>query len=458
MFLNVATSSPSVNAVTLGGAGTLPLSGSYTGAQLIPFLAPLTDTTGINPGIRNHTTVGSDFRNPYSEQWNFGVQREITSKVVGEVRYVGNHGVGLFQTRNGNPALNALIANGFSSLIPAGLTPCTTAGAPGSNAGYANCNFRRVVTRENTAWSKYNSLQSELRIGNWHGVTATASYTWSHTMDNASEVYSTAAGGSTQSYGQNPFDQDRPERANSGFDFRNLFGLAFIYDLPFAKAQQGLLGHVMGGWQLNSTYRYSTGQPYTTIDNVEGTVCDPTSTLSGVYDACRPILSNGSMPLNSVGFCTDPTLPDCGLFAYDITNQTFNPASLSSVHWIANDLTAAQFFGTPFHGNGRNTLRGQPISTVNMGIFKNTKIGERLTVQFQAQAFNLTNTRFLGAPDPVLSDVFFFNPGGPPAFQSNAYNFSGGGNNLEGGGSSTANGTYDGIGRRRLLFGLKLIF
>jgi len=83
------------------------------------------------------------------------------------------------------------------------------------------------------------------------------------------------------------------------------------------------------------------------------------------------------------------------------------------------------------------------------------KIGERVTLQFQAQAFNLLNTQYRGAPDPVIDDVTL---GPPPAFNSTAYNFNGGGNNLEGGGNSSANLTYDGIGRRRLLFGLKLLF
>ncbi len=303
-------------------------------------------------------------------------------------------------------------------------------------------------------------------------------------MDNASEIFSTAAGGNTLSFSQSPFDTNGAERANSGIDFRHVFGLAFIYELPFYKGQQGILGHVLGGWQLNSTYRYSTGQPYQTIetrfaDPFSSSLCDPTATLSGTFDACRPILGNAGLPLNSVGqYCDgtpftcviDPTTgtaePLGTIFQFgDPCFGTFVPASgttpasgctptvISGAHWIVNDNAAAQFLGSPFRGVPRNTLRGEPISTVNMGVFKDVRISERVKVQLQAQAFNLLNTMFRGNPDPVLDDVL---AGTPPPFQSVAYNFSGGGNNLEGGGSSNA--LNDGISRRRLTFGLKLIF
>ena len=77
---------------------------------------------------------------------------------------------------------------------------------------YANCNFTNVVEYANTASSNYNGLQSELRIANFHGLTATGSYTFSKTIDNASEVFSTIAGGNTLAYAQNPFDTGAAER------------------------------------------------------------------------------------------------------------------------------------------------------------------------------------------------------------------------------------------------------
>jgi len=456
MFLNVATSSPSVNAVTT--VAPLPSSGNFQGNQILPFLQSIgaVDTVGINPGIRNHTTVAPNFHNPYSEQWNFGIQRSINSRIVAEVRYVGNHSVGQFQSINGNPALSPLQAAGFGNLIPPGLAPCTDPTQPGSNAGYANCNFRRVVERGNFAWSKYNGLQSELRIGAWHGLSSTVSYTYSRTFDNASEVFSTVSGGSTLAFAQNPFNTDRAERGVSGIDFPHVVGVTFVYELPFAKRQHGLVGHVAGGWQMNTTYRFNVGQPYTTIQlHNSGSLCDPTATDSGTFDACRPILNNAGAgaPLNSAGAftCTGATASTCTLADF----FTGAPTSLSAVHWIYNDPNAAIFYGTPFAGASRDILRGQPISTANLSFFKDTKVSERLTIQFQATAFNVLNTQFRGVPDPVLDDGAAATPS---PFQSTAYNFNGGGNNFEGGGTFSSSLVYDGIGRRRLLFGLKLKF
>jgi hypothetical protein len=446
MFLNVATAAPKVNLSTLGpviGGPTtgLPATGFF-GTQVIPFLEPL--AAGGDPGQADQTQVPHNFRNPYTEQWNFGIQHSFTPKIVGEVRYVGNHAVGEFQELNGNPALTPLIQAGFGNLIPAGLTPCTTPGAPGAFNGNANCNFTNVVQYANTASSNYNGLQSELRIANWHGLTATGSYTYSKTIDNASEVFSTIGGGNTLAYAQDPFNTNGPERANAGIDFPHVVGVAIVYDLPFFKAQHGLAGHVLGGWQVNTTYRYTSGQPYTTIQRyVNGSLCDPTGVFGGSYDACRPIVANAGAPLDTVGTytCTGSTASTCSLADF----VTGLPTTTSAVHWIQNNPAAATVYGTPFAGVGRNTLRGQDISTANLAFFKNFKIMERLTAQFQAQAFDVMNTQFRGVPDPILDDVT------RGSFQNTDFNSNGGA-------TFAGNTTTDGIGRRRLLFGMKLIF
>jgi hypothetical protein len=459
MFLNEATSAPAVNLATLNGpplSGTtiLPNSGFF-GTQLVPFLSP--QVARGDPGFSNELLVDSNFHNPYSEQWNFGIQREISNKIVAEVRYVGNHTIGNFQTLNGNPDLQPLIDNGFQNVIPSGLVPCTDASAPG--LGFADCNRGQLIRYGNTAWSKYNGLQSELRIGGWHGLTATGSYTYSHTIDNASEIFSTVGGGNTVSYAQNPFNTDRAERGNAGIDFPHVVGVTMVYDLPFYKNQPGLIGRLLGGWEVNTTYRYSSGQPYTTIQNHNpGSLCDPSSTLSTNFDACRPILGDASLALDSVGRYCDGTAATCvdgssvplpvGTlvnFADSCFGQACAATPITGAHWIYNDPTAAQVLGTPFAGAPRNILRGQPISTANLAIFKNFNVNERVKLQLQAQAFNVMNVQFLGVPDPVLDDV------GSGQFQSTKFNSNGG---L----AFAGNLTTDGIARRRLLFGLKLIF
>jgi hypothetical protein len=439
MFLNVANSAPAVNLFNFV-SGTIP--GLPTTGALAPDVqgSLLPQVPQSDPGLSFQTRVSSNFHNPYSEQWNFGIQRQFGTRAAAEVRYVGNHTVGNFQNTNGNIALQPLIDAGFGNLIPAGLTPCADATQPGF--GYADCARSNGNTYTNDAYSIYHGLQSQVRIQNWHGLTAQASYTFSKTIDNASEVFSTAAGGNTNSFAQNPFDLQRGERGLAGIDFPHVFGILWIYEVPFGKTQQGLLGHVLGGWQLNSTYRYSVGQPYTVVQRRQaGSLCDPTNWTGSSRDACRPIVSNPAASFTSVGFCADPTAPDCGISDF----VTGNPTTMSAVRWILNDQNAATFFGSPFLGVGRNTERGDPISTINLGVFKNTKIRERLTVQFQAEAFNLFNTQFRGVPNPRITSVT------TGAFGSTAFN-------PNGGATFAGNLVTDGIARRRLQFGLKLIF
>jgi outer membrane receptor protein involved in Fe transport len=446
---NVQGSSPFTNLATIPSG--LPNVATVDGATIAAALFPLAPKG--NPGFATELQFGRNFRNPYSQQWNLGIQRQIGSKMAAEIRYVGNHTLGNYQETNGNPDILALTANGFSNVVPPGLTPCTTPGAPGSTGtdqfknpvGYANCNFSRVIQYSNTGYSIYHGLQSQLRLQNWHGFTGQASYTFSKTIDNASEAFSTNAG-TVFALAQNPFNITEAERAVSNYDFPHVFGLLWVYDLPFKSPQTGFLGHLMGGWQINGTYRYSSGQPWTVEQNAGQGLCDPTNFTGGVLDTCRPILNSPSAPFNSVGQCTSSSAPGCGL----VSVNNGGPIALSQAHWIINDVNAAKFFGSPFLGVGRNTERGQPINTVNMAVFKNTKVTERLTIQFQAEAFNLLNHQWLGIPLQNVNNAANTKDG-VNQFGSLAFN-----NN--GGDTFAGNIITDGIGRRRLQFGAKLIF
>jgi len=262
MFLNVATAAPIVNAGVITTATCtapcLPTSGFLGSDVRSEHLGDI--PRGVNPGRRNYTQVAPNFHEPYTQSWSLGVQHEISSRIVFESRYVGNRVVGNFQTVNANPSLAGLIDNGFSSFIPSGVTPCATSGTPGFASERADCNFTNVRNRENTAFSTYHGLQSELRLRNFHGLSGGFSYTFSKTLDNASEIFSTFSGGNTVAGAQNPFDISKGERALSGLDFPNTASIYFVYELPFFKAQKGFLGHVLGGYQASGTWRYSIGQ------------------------------------------------------------------------------------------------------------------------------------------------------------------------------------------------------
>lgn len=454
LFTNVAASTPMVNAGRIiNCTGCLPGSGiaADVQSQNLPNVQ-----RNVNPGLRTQTIVDPNLHNPYSEQWNFGIQRQIGSKMVFETRYVGDHGVGLYQTINANPALNPLITAGFASVIPSGLTPCTTANAPGASQGYVDCNRTNVLERGNYAYSMYHGLLNRFQVQNWHGITAGATYTWSKTIDNASEIFSTIGGGSTQSYAQNPFNTNRAERATSGLDYPNVATVYMLYDVPFFRDRGGLTGRLLGGWQINPTWRYTSGQPYTVIelfnpatagfdptaDAAATNLCDPTGTDSSTFSACHPILSNPRAPLDTVGQFTSTG----GLVNF----YTGAPVTKNDVHWIANDLSAARILGTPFAGAGRNLQRGDTINAVNLALLKNVKLTERFTVQLRGIAYNVLNRDYRGVTDFPYIDAGNFKDAQPPGGFANTF--------FNPTGNSQTNSVFSGIDRRRIEVGAKIIF
>jgi hypothetical protein len=451
MFLNVATAAPVVNAGTFTTCtGTcLPTTG-FTGADVQA--AHLVDIPrGVNPGRRSYTQVARNFHDPYTQNWSLGIQRELSSRAVLEIRYVGNRENGNFQTVNANPALNGLIGLGFSNFIPAGVTPCTDPTQPGFSGGREFCSNRNVRNRINSSFSDYHGLQSEIRVAAWHGLSGAGSFTWSKTLDNSSEIFSTFSGGNTVAGAQNPYDIGAGEKSLSGLDFPKIASLYVIYELPFYKTQQGFLGRLLGGYQANTTWRYSSGQNYTPalVPPLVNSACQNSydNTFFGA-STCRPFLGNAGAPVDTVGTCTDPAASDCGLVDY----YTGAATTKSAVHWIYNENNAAQFFGTPYSGVRRNPgTRGQNISAVNFSMFKTTMINERVSFRLEAQVYNLFNHQFRGVPDPFLDDVNLANrlTLGGGSFGNNLFNASGGDYN---------NVVLNAIGRRRMILGAKLTF
>jgi len=475
---NVEGSAPFTNLATIEAG--LPNVNPVTGANVAAALFSLAPKG--NPGVATETQFGNNFRNPYSQQWNLGVERQFGGNMAVEVRYVGNHTLHNFQEINGNPDILALQNAGFGRFVPAGMSACTNTSLPGGGftgpntppavdqsgnpVGYANCNFSKVIEYSNTGYSIYNGLQTQFRLQNWHGFTGEMSYTWSKAIDNASEAFSANSGlGTIFDLAQNPFDISRAERANSSYDYPNLLNVLWVYNLPLRHGQAGFLGHLLGGWQVNGTYRYTSGQPWTVLQALSKGLCDPTNFTNGGFDACRPFPGSSSAPLNQVGYycnggnsCLDPngtplasgTLVSLNSGCVGSGAIPCSPITQSQAHFIINNLVAEQIFGTPFSPLGRNTERGQPINTVNLAVFKNTRITERVTFQLQAEAFNLFNRMWLGIPN-VNASAAASSVNGVTQFGSRSFN-------PDGGDTFTGNIISDGIGQRRLQFGGKIIF
>ena len=456
--LDVSDTAPLVVAGTAAcnsGVNCIPTGGAtYATAQAqIKNLIPV----GSNPGLDNQSRVGSNFRNPLGQTYTLGFQYQLQSSAVVEARYVGNHTSQQFQALNSNPDLLP-VATAFPNIVnPTSLCSATDSTlAGGADIGHINCGETNVRTFANTSFSLYNALQTSLTTRNYHGVTASFNYTWSHTIDNASEVFSTDGGGNTIAYAQNPLNTDRAERANSGIDYPNTASISFVYAVPTLHTGHEFMNRLAGGWRLNSIWIYNSGEPFTfyqpntlSAGNVLNKK-DPRTTTSYSdpkfdaaivgADVARPILSNPKAPIATVAVYTDTGAAAPFSAPQLVDYKTGAPVTPEGTHWILNNQLAASMLGNPFPGAGRETNRGDNYSNVDASIHKDTKITERMTFRFEADAFNVLNRAYYSAPGASVSDYL----------QGNFNNFS----------ENNATGPFagSGVGVRNMAFVGKIIF
>ncbi|HEX3470442.1 MAG TPA: TonB-dependent receptor [Silvibacterium sp.] len=360
-----------------GGYQCLPATGTTGATVRAQNLGAL--QTGQDPRFFVEAPLWGDFRNPYTQTYSLGIQYGIGNAAVVEVRYVGNHTAALYQALNGNPTLEPL-ASAFPTYVsPSAL--CQDSTAPGFQT--LNCNsgaFQAAVA--NTAFSIYNSLQTNVTTRAFHGLTGTLQYTYSRTIDNTSEILPTGAGGNTLEFAQNPLNTNVAERGVSGISYPNVVAFGFSYQAPHFVQGNGFLAKVANGYSINTVYGYNSGQPLTPFQGLQGngpggTYCDDLfNTFVLGVTSCRPILTNASQP-NS-------------------------PSS-----YAVNDIASANALNNPFPGVGRNTLRGQSWNNLDSSIFKNTPITERINLQLQFNVFNTFNRQFLGTPGAFLGATNF---------------------------------------------------
>ncbi len=430
IMLNISTSSPLVFLDTVVPNFQIPLNPTGATIQQLGQSSGLLRKDTFDPKFLSRTQVAPDFYSPYSQQWSLRVQREISRNNVVEVRYVGTRGTGLFQTLNRNPRVANLV-NGFSAnvaglgvvnfpsfanLLPPGTTPLICVNDPATPDNESVCNGRIsdggvLRSRENTATSIYHGLQTRWQANLFNQLNLGMSHTLSKALDNASEIFSffEASGA------QNPLDVNRGERGFSGFDRRQAYSLNFIWDVPGFKSQEGVLGRILGGWQLNGTYFLADGQRFTPAQFANfaflgggGSYQDGTweATFLGL-DTFRPFNGNPNAPGTAVGISQiDAVLLNPALFGIaglsvsdpggffsfnDLNNGKVTTVTRDQVRYIFNGPGAATIFGSPFGDVTRGQEVGPRLNQLNLGIFKNIKVKENVRIQVRGEFFNALN-------------------------------------------------------------------
>ncbi|HTB91950.1 MAG TPA: TonB-dependent receptor [Candidatus Sulfotelmatobacter sp.] len=439
IYLNIASAAPNALAQTLTPTS---IGGPLPSIPVNPFGPTVRSALGsfltfgaMDPRTFNQTNLAPNFGPQKTSRWSLGVQRELSPAAAIEVRYVGNHAMDLYQSINQNPLIAGIAAD-FPSLLPAGVTPCTTP-VVSSALGRVNCNEGVVRQRTNSGYSDYDGVETEFRTNNlWHQLSMRANYTYSKSTDNADEIFGTGGTGSAVAFSQNPLNFTGAEHGLSGLDFPHQFNLLLTEELPFFRGQHGIVGHVAGGWAVSVGYHLASGQPYTpqqfSLATFSGSpYVDSTfnTGFAGNFDGgTRPFIGSMSAPATQVGiyaadacnnFGSSATAggplvgPGCGLaptqlISLNAINQgdsVGTPTTKNAVRYIANGFQADQIFGTPFGNAARNSLRGPKTNSVNMSVIKNIKFWERVNLQMHLDAQNVFNHVQPNNIDPFIDDA-----------------------------------------------------
>jgi hypothetical protein len=204
----------------------------------------------------------------------------------------------------------------------------------------------------------------------------------------------------------------------------------FLWDIPFFKEGNGILGRTLGGWQFNGTYFLGSGQRFTPTQFLQASILgigyEDTTFAAGFLggvDNSRPFVGNPSAPRDQVGisqidasliFGVDVNNPN-GFYSYNELNNTGNAVAVTKdqVRYIVNGPGAAKIFNNPFGTAARNSELGPKLNNLNLGLFKNIKITEKVRFQLRAELFNALNhpnpgVGFLSAdavPDIFVDDA-----------------------------------------------------
>jgi hypothetical protein len=336
---------------------------AYNPIGRAPILFSFSTVDRIRPGVPVFTdfldsdvfAVDPHLRTPYVQNYNLNIQQELLKNVVFQIGYVGSKGTKLFRYRDINQPVN----------------PAVSTSRPFDNGPFAPSGgtFFYVNRLETTANSNYNALQTSLSMRERHGFTSTVNYTWSHSIDNASDGQDFVAN-ATQP--DNSFRADQ-ERASSNFDTRHRLVWTFGYDLPSFWREHPRVGD---GWQLNGVLTLRSGSPFhvNLFDDYNGT---------GEFFP-RPDLVGDPF----AGTHTPDNFLNLSAFKVPCTLDPSGDGSAASC------IAGTQHFGSL----GRNALVGPGYSNFDFSLFKTTDITERVKLQIRAEVFNLFNHPNFSSP------------------------------------------------------------
>ena len=315
---------------------------------------PAATTPGVFPLLM--TMQDPEFKHPTAYSWTAGIQRELPLQLVATVDYIGRRGLHLLRERNLNQlSPGARFANpdvNIDALRP----------YPG---------FSAIRLAENAGKSRYNAMQISVDRRYVRGLKLGLAYTWSRLMSNADDKRDLMPNA----------QDDTWYWAVSRNDRTHVFNFHYIYDLPFLRNSNTVLGKIVSGWQVSGVTFVQSGEPLSVVraDDIAG-VGDTTEQPWDLVAGANPMLPESERGF-SQGRAVDQTF-------------WFNPAAF-----------ARPADGT-FGNAPRNLIRGPGFQTWDIALLKNFDFDNVRRLQFRVEVFNFPNHPNLANPstDPVSGD------------------------------------------------------
>lgn len=309
-------------------------------------------------------------RDLYAEEWGLTIDHELPWNFLFSTSYLGTHGVRLFSRGGVN----------FCTTTPDVIGLCTRTLDQFYPSGDP---FASVDIKRDIGHSSYEALLLSLERRFTKGISFQVRYTWSHSINDGSV-------GGGESNGPENVKCLQCDNGPSVFDIRHNVAVNGVYELPFGPGkaylnQEGASGKIIGGWKLSGIGLWHTGHPLTVLYDVQ-----PSQLPDGndITDQ-RPDIVPG-VPL---------TLPGGGKNGVPL----INPAAFQAP---PQNLDPAAFAGSVlrFGNEPRGAIRALHYWQIDMALMKETRLTERLALEFGVQAFNIFNHVQLGDPGNVKLD------------------------------------------------------
>jgi hypothetical protein len=344
----------------------------------IPTAPNVSNLQNLNPLSFN--TESPNFKSAVIDQYNLQVEQQFGANVF-TIGYVGNVGHHLPQVINDINQPAPYSTNPNSPLYQPGTAIRANSGPRKLDPQFPGGNLSGVGLVQSEGVSNYNGLQVALQRRFTKGLAFDANYTWSKALSDNT--------GFSQEGSQEGFSDADPTRLRqieygiAENDIQNRFALSLNYQFQYGKTWTGIAKEALAGWEINTITVFQSGKPFTILNN--GGNAGPGNNDTTTY--INP--STGQSVTESY---EDRAVPNNGGGGRDRPNTLFDPRGNKSK---AEFFNIAAFAPQPTGEVGntqRNSLFGPDFRHVDLSLFKNFAVTERLNLQFRAEAYNISNT------------------------------------------------------------------